>query len=105
VNSSSGSCQQHKFRWNKQSSPVPNNYSAPSLWQVQTPVGRLPGLVGKNHRFRLAKTELENFKNWTQNRIIGSLCLETELEFLKFFFKKERKKRLETRVNWRLTGS
>jgi hypothetical protein len=45
--------------------------------------GRLPGLVGKNHGFRLAKTELENFKNWTQNPIIGSLCPEPELEFLK----------------------
>jgi hypothetical protein len=37
----------------------------------------------KNHWFHLAKTELENFKNWTQNQIIGSLCLEPELEFLK----------------------
>jgi hypothetical protein len=39
--------------------------------------GRLPGLVGKNHGFRLAKTELENFKNWTQNPIIGSLLSGT----------------------------
>jgi len=47
VNSSSTSTssQQHKFRWNKQSSPVPNNESAPSLWQVQTPVGRGDYLV------------------------------------------------------------
>jgi hypothetical protein len=55
-------------------------------------LGRLPGLVSKNHWFQLAKTELENFKNWTRNRIIGSLCLEPELEFLKNNFKKKEKK-------------